>query len=131
LYRYELADPEKAILKSIVTEHFDNKLPFDMNFDLSTDDKMYCVEMIAKAVEKSTGNRITFSRSMVNDELRSKYLKMALQKKVLPSPKAADQREYLAIDNLYLNPHCKEISKHIFGTTSKPTRFPSPEKESH
>ncbi len=127
VYRYDLDIAEKEKLKTIVLLHYKNKLQFDMNFDLSTDDKMYCVEMIAKAVEQATGKRITLTRSMVNDELRGKYLKMALQKKVLPSPKAADLREYLAIDNLYLNPHCREISKHIFGSPKKPIQFPAPE----
>ncbi len=31
-----------------------------MNFDLSTNDKMYCAEMIAKAVEDATSKRISF-----------------------------------------------------------------------
>jgi hypothetical protein len=131
VYRYDLSDAEIQTLKSIVLEHYRNKLQFDMNFDLSTDDKMYCVEMIAKAVEKATENRIVFTKSMVNEDLRSKYLKMALQKKVLPSAKAADQREYLAIDNLYLNPHCREVSKYVFGAPKKPIPFPSPENDSN
>jgi hypothetical protein len=129
LNRYQLTKNETDILKSIVLNHFENKLRFDMNFDLSTDDKMYCVEMIAKSVVEATAGRIRFTKSMVNDELRKKYLKMAIQKNVLPTPEAANQREYLAIDNLYLNPECREIKKIVFGSPGKPVYFPSPEKD--
>lgn len=131
IYRYDLSEKEISGLKTIVMEHYKNKLPFDMSFDLSTDDKMYCAEMIAKAVEKATGKRITFSKSQVNDELRNKYLKMALQKNIIPSATSADQREYLAIDNLYLNPHCRQVYKHIFEDIRVPVRIPSPENDLH
>lgn len=131
VYRFDFSGEEIEKLRSVILEYYQRKLRFDMNFDLTTDDKMYCAEMIAKAVGKATGNRITFSKSMVNDDLRNKYLKMALQKKVIPSKKAANQREYLSIDNLYINPHCREVKKYIFGAPQKPIKFPTPENYSH
>jgi hypothetical protein len=127
VYRYDLSPDELEKMKEIVLNHYNNKLQFDMNFDPSTDDKMYCAEMIAKSVEQATSSRIIIPKSMVNDELRQKYLKMALQKKVLPSAKAADQREYWSIDNLYLNNHCREVMKLVFGKPETPIRFPTPE----
>ena len=131
VYRYDFTNEELEKLRAIVEDHYTNKLQFDMNFDLSTDNKMYCAEMIAKSVEQATANRILIPKSMVNDELRQKYLKMALQKKVIPSAKSVDQREYWSIDNLYLNPHCKEIQKVIFGDPQKPIKFPTPENYQH
>lgn len=130
VYRYDMTVAEREELNTIVQQHFLNKLQFDMNFDLESDDKMYCVEMIAKSIEQATDQRIQFAKSMVNDELRNKYLKMALQKKVLPSPKAADQREYLAIDNLYINPHCRQIIKHVFEINTGLISIPPPEPDS-
>jgi hypothetical protein len=131
VYRYDFSGEEIEKLRTGILEYYQRGLRFDKNFDLSTDDKMYCAEMIAKAVEKATGSRITFSKSMVNDHLRNKYLKLALQRKVIPSKKAADQREYLAIDNLYINPHCREVKKYIFGAPQKPIKFPTPENYTH
>jgi hypothetical protein len=131
VYRYSFSTEELSRLKKIVESHYENKLRFDMNFDLSTDDKMYCVEMIAKSVEEATAGRIRFTKSMVNDDLRKKYLKMAIQKNVLPTADAANQREYLAIDNLYMNPECREIKKLVFGSPKKPVYFPSPENDSN
>lgn len=131
VYRYDLSNEELEKLKSIILGHYNNKMQFDMNFDLATDDKMYCAEMIAKSVELATANRILIPKSMVNDALKEKYLKMALQKKVIPSVKKADRREYWSIDNLYLNDHCREVKKIIFGKPQTPTKFPVPENYEH
>lgn len=132
VYRYDLSPGELNNLKTIVGDHYKNKLQFDMNFDLSTDNKMYCAEMIAKSVEQATASRILIPKSLVTDELRQKYLKMALQKKVVPSVKSGnEQREYWSIDNLYLNQHCKEVIKIIFGKPQMPTKFPTPENYQH
>jgi hypothetical protein len=131
VYRYDLTAEELEKLKSIVEVHYVNKLQFDMNFDLSTNNKMYCAEMIAKSIQQATTNRITIPKSEVNDELRQKYLKIALQKKIIPSAKSVEQREYWSIDNLYLNSHCREVQKVIFGEPQKPIKFPTPENYEH
>jgi hypothetical protein len=127
VYRYDLTNTELEKLKNIIHTHYMNKLQFDMNFDLSTDDKMYCAEMIAKSVEQATEKRITFSKSLLTPGLKEKYLKKLLAKKVIPSAKVAEQREYLALDDLYMNPHCREVTKIVFGKPQMPTKFPTPE----
>lgn len=127
IYRYDLSPEELNSLKNIVETHFSNKLQFDMNFDLATDNKMYCAEMIAKSIQQATANRILIPKSEVNDELRQKYLKIALDKKIVPSAKSVEQREYWSIDNLYLNQHCRQVQRLIFGDPQKPIRFPTPE----
>ena len=127
IYRYDITTSELEKLKRIIHDHYLNKLQFDMNFDLSTNDKMYCAEMIAKAVEEATLKRIVFSKSLINNALKEKYLKKLLQKRIIPSANVADKREYLAIDNLYFNPHCREVKKIIFGKPQTPVKFPTPE----
>jgi hypothetical protein len=131
VYRYDLSNEELQSLKSLVETHYHNKLQFDMNFDLSTDDKMYCAELIAKSLEKASGKRILFSKSTINSSLKEKYLKKLLEKKIVPSAKVAEQREYLALDNLYMNPHCRQVIKVVFGDPQKPIRFPTPENYQH
>ena len=131
VYRYDITKKEFEKLKEIVHTHYMNKLQFDMNFDLSTNDKMYCAEMIAKAVEEATSNRIIFSKSLINNALKEKYLKKLMEKKIVPSAKVADQKEYLALDNLYFNPHCREVKKIIFDKPQTPVKFPTPENYSH
>jgi len=131
IYRYDLTNEELQKLTAIVNDHYVNKLAFDMNFNLATDDKMYCAEMIAKAVESATNKRIVFPKSLINNELKGKYLKKLLERKIVPSAKVADQKEYYALDNLYLNPYCREVSKIIFGKPTSPIRFPAPENYQH
>ena len=131
VYRFDLSPQELERLTSIVHTYYKEKLQFDMNFDLSSDDKMYCAEMIAKAIENATSGRIVFSKSLINNALKEKYLKKLLQRKIIPSAKAADQREYLALDNLYINPHCKEVIKVVFGKPNAPIKFPTPENYEH
>ena len=131
IYRYDISVPELEKLKNTVKRHYINKLQFDMNFDLATDDKMYCAEMIAKSVEQATDKRITFSKSLITPALKEKYLKKLLEKKVIPSAKVAEQREYIALDNLYMNPHCREVTKIVFGKPQMPTKFPTPENYQH
>ena len=127
IYRYDITKKELEKLKAIVHTHYKNKLQFDMNFDLSTNDKMYCAEMIAKSVEEASSKRIIFSKSLINNALKEKYLKKLLEKKIVPSSKVADQKEYLALDNLYFNPHCREVEKIIFDKPKTPVKFPTPE----
>ncbi|HJS53827.1 MAG TPA: YiiX/YebB-like N1pC/P60 family cysteine hydrolase [Chitinophagaceae bacterium] len=131
LYRYDITNEELERLKRIVLAYYDDKLQFDMNFDLSTDDKMYCAEMIAKAIEQATKQRIRFSKSTITPAMKEKYLKKLLDKKVIPSAKVADQREYLALDNLYLHTNCREVKKILFGKPQLPTQFPAPENYEH
>ena len=131
IYRYDITEDEIQKLKTIVNDHYNNKLRFDMNFDLTTDDKMYCAEMIAKAVEGATNKRIIFPKSLINDELKEKYLKKLLQRKIVPSEKMADQKEYYALDNLYLNQYCREVAKIIIGQPTTPIKFPTPENYQH
>ncbi len=131
VYRYDITNEELRKLKAIINDHYVNELGFDMNFNLATDDKMYCAEMIAKTVESATNNRIIFSKSLINEELKGKYLKKLLERKIVPSAKMADQKEYYGLDNLYLNPHCREVSKIIFGRPGAPVKFPAPENYQH
>jgi hypothetical protein len=131
VYRYDITNTELEKLKTIIHKYYINKLQFDMNFDLTTDDKMYCAEMIAKSVEQATEKRITFSKSLITPGLKEKYLKKLLEKKVIPSAKVAEQREYLALDNLYMNSHCREVTKIVFDKPLTPTKFPTPENYQH
>ena len=47
-------------------EYFKQELPFDMDFDMETDDRMYCAEFVVKALEKSSDS-LRFNRSRIGD----------------------------------------------------------------
>ena len=84
-YRYDLSSNQQQQLESIITATSKQHLPFDSNFDLTTDTAMYCTEWIAKTLDRATK-----------------------KKNYIPQTTAA-ALTYIAPDNLYLNSHCKII----------------------
>lgn len=85
VYRYDLAD---SLITQIVEQlhiYYGQKKMFDMDFDLATDDRLYCSEMIYKVVQAITGD--------------DKYIKES----------TAYGRSFVGVDDLYLNPHTKLI----------------------
>lgn len=55
-YRYHISDSVKNRFVRYVRGFYREKRMFDMNFDLQTNDRLYCSEMIYKALCKATGD---------------------------------------------------------------------------
>lgn len=72
-------------LKQVVRQYYKERRMFDMKFDLQTDDRLYCAEFVYKAVN-STMKDNAYLQPVTRFGLR-----------------------YIAIDNLYLNPHTQLI----------------------
>lgn len=104
IFRYQLLENEKEKLHVMMKEHVLHKTPFDASFSLRTDDSLYCSEVIYKVLKASTGNRVVLpSSTLINFQpkiLGHKYKNIFLK-----------QYEYISLDNLYLNPFCKEITR--------------------
>lgn len=66
IFRYSLSDTQMVRFLSNITSYYQQGILFDMKFDLTTDDKMYCTEYIYKALDEiiplptTTINGITF-----------------------------------------------------------------------
>lgn len=101
-FRYDLNDKEVAAVDSIFKHYYKRGLTFDKVFDLKDDSAMYCAEIIYKTLKQVTNNRIilptTKAQNVVikNSAFKNKRFK---------------QIEYVAVDNLYLNPFCREIAR--------------------
>jgi hypothetical protein len=54
-------------LVTIITTWFKAGLPFDMDFNLDTDNRMYCTEMFAKAIGRATENRFRIESRKVDN----------------------------------------------------------------
>ncbi|MBS1773574.1 MAG: hypothetical protein JST82_12005 [Bacteroidetes bacterium] len=50
ILRYDLSDTQKQNLKKQVLVYYAQKKKFDMQFDLSSDDKLYCTEFVYKCL---------------------------------------------------------------------------------
>lgn len=79
--RYDVDSIQKLQLASVTRSMFDEKREFDMKFDLTTDDKLYCAEFVYKAVNKAL--------------VDSAYLR----------PVIFYGHRFVGVDDLYLNSH--------------------------
>ncbi len=110
LFRYQLNDAEMHKFDSLIHFYYSSKLKFDKKFNLKDDTEMYCAELIAKSVEKATANRITIPvTSAKNFSVKDKAFE----------GKTYKEFKYIAVDNLYLNPFCKEIKRISLVTLEK------------
>lgn len=86
-YRYDMPDSMKEQMVSAVYSYYSEGLMFDMAFDLTTDDRLYCSEMIYKAIRHATGG--------------SSYISLSENY----------GREFAGIDNLYPTAHSRQICR--------------------
>jgi hypothetical protein len=112
VYRYNLDASELKKYNAIIHHWYSQGLLFDYSFDLKTEDKMYCSEMIKKALEKATGNRITLNTTTPTaDE------KLFFARQTNTPVKTLKDREVVAIDNLYHHPACSLVKPFPFIAT--------------
>jgi hypothetical protein len=90
IFRFDLDDQQIASFLGILDGYYAKGVEFDMDFDMVSEDKMYCSEMIYKALVLATNDK--------------NYIPLS---EVLSKP-------YVAIDNLYLNDHCNLIFKYDY-----------------
>ena len=109
IYRYQLSSNELARAKIILQQWFEKRIAFDPLFGLQTDDRMYCSEMVAKLIAKTTEQRIIIKTTTTTTSeqrlFRTKYH--------LPDSCGREGKVY-SIDNLYLNSSCKCVMKFNF-----------------
>ena len=102
IFHYQLSNAERIKLHNIVKKNFDLKIPFDATFNLNSNDSLYCSEMIYKALKTATNNRVVLPSSYINNfrpKIMGYHFNNTFFKKF----------EYIGIDDLYLNPFCKEV----------------------
>ncbi|MDP4283743.1 MAG: YiiX/YebB-like N1pC/P60 family cysteine hydrolase [Bacteroidota bacterium] len=90
IYRYQLNNGQKKNMIQQVHKLYSRGVKFDMQFDLASDDRMYCSEFVYKTIEKATKDSVKLSTTTI------------------------DHIKFIAIDNLFINPSCKEIKRIIF-----------------
>ena len=110
VFRYNFSGIECQKLKATLLNWQRKGIEFDKLFDLETDDKMYCSEMVAKLVMTATDGRISFATTKPTEKEKQIFWLM----NHLPATTIADDR-IIAIDNLYLNPNCRELKRFSYG----------------
>lgn len=67
IFRFDISAKEIKELKTVIKNWQSKKIRFDHQFNLGSDEKMYCSEMISKAIRKATHNRIKTGSTMLTD----------------------------------------------------------------
>ena len=86
LFRFTISDQVITKLLKTVNILFVKGVMFDMSFDLSTDDRMYCAEFVSKSYHIAAGDKLVFPTSMIG------------------------KFRFLGVDDIFLHPLCRNIS---------------------
>jgi hypothetical protein len=109
IYRYTMDASEIDAFKSAVINWYNQGVRFDSTFNLKSDDKMYCSEMIKKGLAKATKNRIIIATS------KPSKAEVLLGATRLPlSVEYMSKLDLVPMDNLYMNPHSRLVQRFDF-----------------
>ena len=90
IFRYRLTPKENRRLISAAQKFYAQGIMFDMQFDLASDERMYCTEFVYKAVEEASNHKISLTTTTLN------------------------QIKFVAPDNLFMTPGCIQIKRITF-----------------
>ncbi len=88
IIRYDLDSTKVSHLLAKMQDYISRKITFDEQFDLQSDDKMYCSEMLYKALFFASRDTL-----------------------IMPITIAHSGKKYIAIDNLFEHKNCKTIGE--------------------
>lgn len=109
IYRNDLAENELQALVTQTKQWHNEGIEFDFHFNLQSDDKMYCSEMIAKAITQATNKRIKISTTKLTSKEAIAFA--AYSKLPLGYTK---NLQVVAIDNLYQHKWCNVVKEYRF-----------------
>jgi Permuted papain-like amidase enzyme, YaeF/YiiX, C92 family len=107
--RYKLSEDEIGKSIHYLDSLRNKKITFDYVFDLREPGKMYCSEMIDNTLRYATAGRIALARKFFTKQQSVKavkYFHLTMQDVM--------KREYIPIDNIYMNPYCTVIQHYVF-----------------
>ncbi|MGG9960955.1 YiiX/YebB-like N1pC/P60 family cysteine hydrolase [Ferruginibacter sp. SUN106] len=90
IYRYSLAPDDIKNLVESVHQLYRLGVMFDMKFDLQTSDRMYCAEFVYKSYLLGCNGKLQFTTSHIG------------------------KFEFIGVDDLFLQPLCKEQKKILY-----------------
>lgn len=114
IYRYQFEPGEVESVRNEISNYYKQGVKFDSLFEMQTDDRMYCSEMIYKVLLKTTKGRIKLT--MTTPELSDKQMYSRFTG--IPVEKVSGDQQ-VAIDNLYLHPACTLVKKFSFIDTTQ------------
>lgn len=108
--RFDMDSSEIRVFREYLDKQYQKKIPFDITFDIKSNDSMYCSEMIRKGLILATNNRIQIETARFSDRSLYKLVKQHLKM----TEKQFIGREFVPIDNLFLNPHAQVVKRYTY-----------------
>ncbi len=90
VFRYSETNLPVNTLLDTIQSYISREVTFDMDFDLATNNKMYCAEFVAKSYTAGTGGLLQFQVSKIR------------------------AFEFFGVDDLFLHPSCRSIASAIY-----------------
>ncbi len=90
VFRFDMNSSQADSVIAVIRDAINDNITFDMDFDLDTDDKMYCSEFTAKMYTKALQKDSLFTLSRINDF------------------------RFYAPDNLFLHPRFHTVYKVVY-----------------
>lgn len=84
IFRFSLSDSMINNLVKVAKDFYARGIMFDMDFDLKTDDRMYCAEFVYKSLVKASASKLVFPLSHIG------------------------KFEFIGVDDIFLHPLCKK-----------------------
>lgn len=109
IYRYDMNNEELKSFRNTMVSWYKQEILFDSLFNWKTDDKMYCSEMIGKALVIATNYRIKL-QTTVPTKSEAKFFARHLN----VDEKYLRTLDIVTIDNLFINPNCRLIKRFDF-----------------
>lgn len=67
IFRMKVSEKNIELTISAAKDYFKRGIKFDMDFDINTDDRMYCAEFVAKSIEKGNQGMIKIPVSHIRE----------------------------------------------------------------
>jgi len=107
LYRYNFSQIEKDSMYAYILQAKSRGARFDRSYNFDTDEKLYCSEMIAKAIKAATAGRVVCKGFLIPQKMQK--IVMAYFKNEKDIKNRINKQTYISLDNLYLIPECKQM----------------------
>lgn len=91
VFRFDIPLPMSRQVLSMAKNYYNRQLKFDLDFDLKTDDKLYCAEFVYKSFLGGTDSLVNFHHSRIGTF------------------------EFIGVDDITLDPHCVKIAVLNYG----------------
>lgn len=83
VFRFDIPRSTKVNIVGVTKDFYTKEIMFDMDFDLNTNNRMYCTEFVYKTLVKASDATLAFNHSLIKDF------------------------EFIGVDDIFLHPLCK------------------------